>query len=189
MAWIVSLTKNRYVLIIVPISIQWSIRKFFLTISDLLEICDSENASEAINAEQQLTEANDAFEKDFEMVTGERKEKNKIEESSSERDLECDYDGSLALESDTETDSDTKPSTKKRKTAQDKDSNNKKHEPERCIEDSDDSVEAFDDEEQINSKNEDDKNKKEDSMQGTWEDIYGRLRDKDGAIIQVFIFF
>lgn len=166
----------------------------FLTKLDLLEICDSENATEAINAEQQLAEANEDFEEDFELMTGSGKTASE-ENTELQETIESSSDLEL-LSDEEESDSDVeinKLDTKKRKLDDNIEACKSKKlktqmndEPDDSCSDSvsDDDISA-DENSEVHSDDENEEDEEESSQQGKWEDIYGRLRDKDGSVVQV----
>lgn len=140
-----------------------------------MEVCDPENLKTSGLAEQQLAEVNDEFEEDLVLMT----ESNKNDEGEDVSEDEGDFFNDLSedeeetsvgqkrLMSDSEVGSDddedkSEKTTKKRKTSIESD-----------FSDENSDAEAPDESE------------KEDRDDGTWEDIYGRLRTKEGTIVDV----
>lgn len=167
-----------------------------LTKSDLLEICDSENATDAINAEQQLVEANEDFEEDFELMMG-NTEHNSDEnnEPSDVTDSEDNLESGSDLESPADQkqdDSDVKnnkSNSKKRKIDDDTVGAKSKKMKAQKDNDASDILSNDDNDSDLLSNDdimsEEDEEKHRETKHGEWQDIYGRLRDKDGTVIQV----
>ncbi|XP_018561750.1 nucleolar MIF4G domain-containing protein 1 homolog [Anoplophora glabripennis] len=214
----------------------------------LLEVCDSETMSSTIATEQELNEANNEFEEDFTLMTGqangtkEKENDSSIEDTDSDEDMNSeseqlseeenddindqsedeDMNGeseelseeendNINDQSEYETDSETveneKYSTKKEKVKEQKSKNNvgevgkatkrKKGKgsntsPTRDKKvklnslDTNPAVEGdISNEDQVSEseKNFDTEGTMKQNEDGTWEDIYGRLRTNDGAIV------
>lgn len=136
----------------------------------LLEMCDSGNMKAAVAAEQQFIETNEDFEEDFALMTG--KNGNNLEDDLNE--------------TFSEEEEEQEELTPKRKRIDDL--NSDKNEEDHKEEDDDNfSNNSFsNDEVNLDSDLESDASNKMESevQEETWEDIYGRLRNKDGAIIK-----
>nr|XP_022910395.1 nucleolar MIF4G domain-containing protein 1 homolog isoform X2 [Onthophagus taurus] len=144
----------------------------------LLEICDGEMKN-AISAEQQFKEANDDFEEDFELMTGKKIKKQKVKKD--------DFDNFSDLEDDLQDSEDDLDDLQDSKDDLDdlQDSEDDLDDFEASLDDLQDSKDDLQDSEDknlddIDEINDDEENK---SKIGTWEDIYGRLRSKDGSIL------
>ncbi|EEZ99092.1 nucleolar MIF4G domain-containing protein 1 [Tribolium castaneum] len=128
----------------------------------LLEVCDPENLKNTALAEQQLAEVNDEFEEDLVLMTEDKPSKIRKQTddylNSSEDEIEEEENFS---ESETE----EIPDMKKRKIDEIND-------------DKSEDSESFEEEE-----NSDEESPEKTNDDGTWEDIYGRLRAKDGSVV------
>lgn len=166
----------------------------------LLEVCDSDNIKSVVSAEQHLSEINNEFEEDFELMTSKTENSARNEKSDDEDVLEYDFQQSKLnqdddefdlckddghsdlyqdesnLESDTDcSDLDTKSSlTLKKRKLNDKSNKGAEKRPKTKVED--DSL----DDEDVDEQDEDFLEKE--AVSEEWEDIYGRIRNADGSI-------
>lgn len=165
-----------------------------------------------VTAEQEFGAANDDFEEDFALMTGDYRkpikqvnhdddsDNNNTEDSltgNSESEAEPDNDGAGKDDFDLESDGEAVEETSgKRKTKPKEPTNKKKMKvvEEFASDSGDDSLSSAgdieedfsgDDNDAENIEDGEDTENKEGDNGGTWEDIYGRIRDKDGSIVVV----
>lgn len=158
---------------------------YLFCILDILEMCDPENMSKVVSAEQQLAEGNDGFDEDLNLITGTgQKQKNRVQESDDEDleenqdkfsdldfvDEEEEEDAENEFSEDDDMSEEEEEIGLKRKKSQNDAKENKKQKI--CRENSDEEMEESDDD------------RKNENTDGTWTDIYGRLRGKDGSVIE-----
>lgn len=139
----------------------------------MLEVCEPENISHVVAAEQQLTEVNDEFDEDLDLIAGSNSKKDSSEESenhSSDDESEMSEDDDLEEENDESSEEEEDSESPKRKKQQLSKANKKQKTPTDDEMSEDDFVNESADEEEKTDE--------------TWTDIYGRLRRKDGTIIE-----
>ncbi|XP_044257980.1 nucleolar MIF4G domain-containing protein 1 [Tribolium madens] len=134
----------------------------------LLEVCDPENLKNTALAEQQLVEVNNEFEEDLVLMTENTKNPTDDLLNSSEDEIEDEEDFS-------ESDTAEIPVSKKRKIEEIDEIDRKKSQ--KNGEESDWGEESFEEEETSEEET------PQETNDGTWEDIYGRLRSKDGSVV------
>lgn len=178
----------------------------------MLEVCDPENLKTTALAEQQMAEANDEFEEDLVLMTQKSSKTQNTEDdfiSSEEDNLTDDFEES---EDDSSIDESPKSKKRKRENEEDdagdnflnsdediddfeeseedsitdespksKKNDNKGNDKKESKKlNSDDEFSADDSDE---NKDLEDESSEETNEDGTWEDIYGRLRAKDGSVV------
>ncbi|XP_031353457.1 nucleolar MIF4G domain-containing protein 1 isoform X1 [Photinus pyralis] len=136
----------------------------------LLEVCDSSNMQAAVAAEQQFTEVNDDFDEDFQLMANKTKSQMTRDTSESEEDDATMSDGGDNSEEEDQAMSD--------------DVDDEEEDVEAMSDGSDDKEEEFDLESgDPKSMDMEESEQQEEGKSDTWEDIYGRLRGKDGEIV------
>lgn len=156
----------------------------------MLEVCDSENMKAAVAAEQQLTEVNDDFEEDFALMTG--KSLKKTKPNDFDVDMEDDIHSNEESNASADNDDDEDDNLVENEIEEEMDFGNiesddeiasQNHKNKRKYSDSDEEKDDDGDETDSSYGNvEDGKKQIKDEV---WEDIYGRLRGKDGEVITV----
>lgn len=148
---------------------------------DLLEVCDSENIADVINSEQQLVEAADGFEEDIELITGssvtQKHESSEDEEDSEEELDEEDVQESgddLEMSDESSSEEEEIPKRKRKNDREGENDNKKLKVEETSVKD-----------DHIEGESEDDDLGDDERDDGSWQDIYGRRRAKDGSLIEV----
>lgn len=157
---------------------------------DLLEVCDPESIASVAAAEKQLKDDGGEFDEDLALIADED-HTNKDYENSEESDLEEDFgdeeeeEGEDSedindFEDEDSVDEEEEDLIKEEfeDTTKNEKSKNKKQKFETASENED--SERDEDEESENGENDSENAETE----GTWTDIYGRLRGKDGSIIE-----
>ncbi|KAF5287461.1 hypothetical protein FQA39_LY04089 [Lamprigera yunnana] len=136
----------------------------------LLEVCDSENLKAAVAAEQQFSAANENFEEDFELMVGKKEKQKQKEKSKSSDESDMDLEDDFSDDDDMCDDGSNVENEEMSDASEDVSDVN-----EETTEDGTDRSEEITDaigDEKLNN-----------LEKNTWEDIYGRLRAKDGTVI------
>lgn len=132
-------------------------------------MCDPDNISNVVAAEKQLVEGGNEFEEDLALIT-DSNYKNNISEKTDE---DTDSQQSEELEEEEEQEEFSEDDVSEGEDEIPKKRLNKANKKRKCNEDDDDNDDGSD-ENFSESENE----------EGTWTDIYGRLRGKDGTVIE-----
>ncbi|CAG9763214.1 unnamed protein product [Ceutorhynchus assimilis] len=154
----------------------------------LLEVCDPEYMKNAASAEQDLNDGNDNFEEDFALMTNTHNKPNQDNDNASEDDSSLDDDSNNSSDNEEDPFED--------------DNNDDSSDNEEDFPEDDNNDDSSDNEDEFDSNSESDtietkrknsessdneapikKHKTEANQSNTWEDIYGRLRTKNGEII------
>lgn len=184
----------------------------FVCLIDLLEVCDPENISSIVAAEKQLKDGGGEFDEDLALIADdeykikvsgksddsgedfgdEEEEDNEIDDFGDEEEEENDFDDfededSVEEEEDLseeENENSTRKSKRKNRAQEiDTDSENgdsKRKQKRTKV----DKKEAFSSDESCEESENGESDSENENKEGTWTDIYGRLRGKDGSIIE-----
>ncbi|RZB40187.1 nucleolar MIF4G domain-containing protein 1 [Asbolus verrucosus] len=162
------------------------------SVDDLLEVCDSENLKSSALAEQQLTEINDEFEEDLALMTENVDDVNvdsddseinsqDFEEASSSDDELNSSDESCENMEESDIQIKKRPIETERINLKRRKLNSESSDSGDLSDQDNESVQSNETLSNHEENNHDERIKN--NKDGTWEDIYGRLRAADGSII------